>query len=324
MRAARARDDGRAPSNRRVSTRSSHLPIRVSSIGAVVRGADSSTTNTPGPDAGTDRPHGTGPSASSPTARRSPGAVPSIALMVQTTERRYRSGPMTSRLSAVRRSRRLVSALLVALLAFTGTVAVVSWPRSTPAPVSAALPTAGGTPPASAPPAAAASPDGRSPEGERSCQPRRRRTRARLPRSSPAVTPPQEEAALAVPEALDRKLQSRLNKLRSKYAIPGVSVTIILADGSTWTGTSGYANVRKKTRVKDDTAFALASVSKTYTSALIMALANEGKLDLDARRVVDPSEDPDRRKGDRSPAARPHERAARLLPQRQDRPGAVW
>ena len=124
---------------------------------------------------------------------------------------------------------------------------------------------------------------GRSPEGERSCQPRRRRTRARLPRSSPTVTPPQEEAALAVPEALDRKLQSRLNKLRSKYAIPGVSVTIILADGSTWTGTSGYANVRKKTRVKDDTAFALASVSKTYTSALIMALANEGKLDLDAR-----------------------------------------
>ena len=60
-------------------------------------------------------------------------------------------------------------------------------------------------------------------------------------------------------------------------------MTIILADGSTWTGTSGYANVRKKTRVKDDTAFALASVSKTYTSALIMALANEGKLDLDAR-----------------------------------------
>ena len=190
---------------------------------------------------------------------------------------------MTSRLSAVRRSRRLVSALFVALLAFTGTVAVVSWPRSSPAPVSAAVPTARGTPPDSTPPAAAASPGEEIAGGG-----------AELPASAPPnpgpvapvvpeVTPLQEEAALTVPEALDRKLQSRLNKLRSKYAIPGVSVTIILADGSTWTGTSGYANVRKKTRVEDDTAFALASVSKTYTSALIMALANEGKLDLDAR-----------------------------------------
>ena len=40
-------------------------------------------------------------------------------------------------------------------------------------------------------------------------------------------------------------------------------------------------------------------------------------------RVDDPSEGPDRGKGDRPPAARPHERAARLLPQRQDRPGAA-
>ena len=124
---------------------------------------------------------------------------------------------------------------------------------------------------------------GRSPEGERSCRPRRRPNPGPVAPVVPTATPAQEEAARAVPDALGHKLQSRLNKLRSKYAIPGVSVTIILADGSTWTGTSGYANVRKKTRVKDDTAFALASVSKTYTSALIMALANEGKLDLDAR-----------------------------------------
>ena len=190
---------------------------------------------------------------------------------------------MTSRPSAVRRSRRLVTALFVALLAFTGTVAVVSWPRSTPVPVSAALPTAGGTEPAGALPEASPAPSREIAGGG-----------AELPASAPpnpdpvapvvpTATPPQEEAALAVPEALDRKLQTRLNKLRSKYAIPGVSVTIILADGSTWSGTSGYANVRKKTRVKDDTAFALASVSKTYTSALIMALANEGKLDLDTR-----------------------------------------
>ena len=190
---------------------------------------------------------------------------------------------MTSRQSAVRRRRRPVTALLVAFLAFAGTVAVVSWPRPVPAPVSAALPTARDTPPESARPAESTARGGEIAGGG-----------AELPASAPpnpgpvvplvpTATPAQEGAVLAVPDALGHKLQSRLNKLRSKYAIPGVSVTIILADGSTWTGTSGYANVRKKTRVRDDTAFALASVSKTYTSALILALANEGKLDLDAR-----------------------------------------
>ena len=104
-----------------------------------------------------------------------------------------------------------------------------------------------------------------------------------VPDAVPTATAPLPDAAPAVPAALDRQLQARLNKLRSKYAIPGVSATIILADGSTWTGTSGMANVRKGTRVKPDTAFALASVSKTYTAALILALVDEGKVDLDER-----------------------------------------
>jgi len=192
---------------------------------------------------------------------------------------------MTSRLRAVRPRRRSVSALLIATIAFAGTIAVASWPRQLAAgPVAEAFPTGvlatqepgsalptpsheiagGGDVPASAPPNSGPAP-------------------TVVPGTVAEATAPPPEAAPAIPEALDRKLQSRLNKLRSKYAIPGVSVTIILGDGSTWTGTSGMANVRKQTRVKDDTAFALASVSKTYTAALILALADEGKLDLDAR-----------------------------------------
>jgi hypothetical protein len=72
--ATSAFDVGRDPSSRSPSTRSIHLPAFVSSIGAVGRGAGSSTTNTPRPDAGTGRPHTTGPSAMSPTARRREGA----------------------------------------------------------------------------------------------------------------------------------------------------------------------------------------------------------------------------------------------------------
>ena len=67
-----------------------------------------------------------------------------------------------------------------------------------------------------------------------------------------------------------------------RYGIPGISVAIVLPDGSTWVGVSGLADVKEGRRVTPTTSFAIASVSKTFTSALIMALVQEGKLQLDA------------------------------------------
>jgi len=59
-----------------------------------------------------------------------------------------------------------------------------------------------------------------------------------------------------------------------------VSATILLPDGTTWTGVSGFADVASRTAVAPDTAFAFASVSKTFTSALIIELIDEGTLRL--------------------------------------------
>jgi D-alanyl-D-alanine carboxypeptidase len=78
------------------------------------------------------------------------------------------------------------------------------------------------------------------------------------------------------------QLQARLDLDRRRLAIPGVSVTILFRDGSSWTGTSGLADVATRTKVTADTAFALCSVSKTYTAALIVALAGDGRIRLDA------------------------------------------
>jgi D-alanyl-D-alanine carboxypeptidase len=191
---------------------------------------------------------------------------------------------MTSRSSAVRPSRRLVTALMVALVAFLGAAALVVWRQPVADPVAAALPSAAPaaleTSEASPAPTREVAGGGDAPAGA----PANPGPLASIvPDAVPTATAPPADVAPAVPAAIDRKLQARLNKLRSKYALPGVSATIILADGSTWTGTSGFANVRKGTKVKADTAFALASVSKTYTAALILALANDGKLDLDER-----------------------------------------
>jgi D-alanyl-D-alanine carboxypeptidase len=71
--------------------------------------------------------------------------------------------------------------------------------------------------------------------------------------------------------------------LRAKFGIPGMSASIIFADGTVWHGTAGLADVAAARPVTSDTAFPVASVSKTFTSALILGLAEDGRLSLDAR-----------------------------------------
>ena len=76
-------------------------------------------------------------------------------------------------------------------------------------------------------------------------------------------------------------LDRRLERLRAKYGIPGISAAILFADGSIWRGVDGDADVATGVPVTPDTSFSVASVSKTFTSALILALIEDGRLSLD-------------------------------------------
>ncbi len=64
---------------------------------------------------------------------------------------------------------------------------------------------------------------------------------------------------------LARVLDARLGRLQAKYGLPGVSAAILFADGSIWRGTAGDADVATGIPVTPDTAFSVASVSKTFT-----------------------------------------------------------
>lgn len=77
-------------------------------------------------------------------------------------------------------------------------------------------------------------------------------------------------------------LDARLERFREKYGLPGVSAAILFADGSIWRGTAGLADVAAVRKVTPDTAFSVASVSKTFTAALILGLVGERRLLLDA------------------------------------------
>jgi D-alanyl-D-alanine carboxypeptidase len=103
--------------------------------------------------------------------------------------------------------------------------------------------------------------------------------------ASPLPTPPLPTPSPTplTPEQRDALLLAELETFRTAQAIPGISATIEFADGTSWTGVSGLADLARQRRVTPTTAFAVASVSKTFLSALVLALAHEGRLRLDDR-----------------------------------------
>ncbi len=113
------------------------------------------------------------------------------------------------------------------------------------------------------------------------------------PTPSPSPTP------TPLPITIDDRraaLSAALARLRSTYGIPGISAAVTFPDGTSWIGTTGLANVAARRAVTARTAFAAGSISKTFTSALVMALVEDGKVSLDGsvkaylpKLVIDPS-----------------------------------
>jgi D-alanyl-D-alanine carboxypeptidase len=137
------------------------------------------------------------------------------------------------------------------------------------------------SPLASAPPSPASSVQPSHPAGSPSAE--------ASPSLSPTPSPPPLGGAGEPPTRprvttppLGDRLDAQLDAVRERLGIPGVSVAIILRDGTIWTGASGLADVAGGVEATDDTAFAVGSVTKTYTAALILALAREKLIDLDA------------------------------------------
>jgi D-alanyl-D-alanine carboxypeptidase len=80
---------------------------------------------------------------------------------------------------------------------------------------------------------------------------------------------------------LKRKLRSILTNTVSKGPVAGLSVAIMLPDGSIWTGSAGKAEYTPDRPITATTGFVIASVTKTFVAALILQLVDEGKLALD-------------------------------------------
>jgi len=88
------------------------------------------------------------------------------------------------------------------------------------------------------------------------------------------------------PAALDGKTTRRLQRIVDRQVdergVAGVQVAVRLPSGQTWAGAAGMAEFDPDRPLDDDDQLAIASVTKTFVAALILRLAEEGKIDLDA------------------------------------------
>lgn len=77
------------------------------------------------------------------------------------------------------------------------------------------------------------------------------------------------------------ELQVLVRDAARELEIPGAQLAL-LQEGELWSFSTGMANVATRVPVTDDTLFQVGSVTKLYTAALVMQLADRGLVDLDA------------------------------------------
>ena len=92
--------------------------------------------------------------------------------------------------------------------------------------------------------------------------------------SSPPTEPP---AGVALPPA--EELQATLDAGVREHGGKGFAFAVIMADGTRWVGASGVSH--GTTEITPDMPFAAGSITKTWTAATILQLADEGVLDLE-------------------------------------------
>lgn len=84
-----------------------------------------------------------------------------------------------------------------------------------------------------------------------------------------------ERAAL---EAADRMIAQAMGDL----CLPGLALTVVDRGGLLATRNHGWAALAARTPVTDDTLFEFGSIGKSFTAAVLLQLAEEGAVDLDA------------------------------------------
>jgi CubicO group peptidase (beta-lactamase class C family) len=93
--------------------------------------------------------------------------------------------------------------------------------------------------------------------------------------STPSVT------RFETPAASLAEFEGRMDRIRRDLNIPGLGLAIASGERVVWARGLGFADVESAVAPTGDTIFHLASLTKTYTSTVLLQLVEEGRLSLD-------------------------------------------
>lgn len=92
-----------------------------------------------------------------------------------------------------------------------------------------------------------------------------------------------ETASQAAPPKTIEELQKAARAILEKHKVPGAGLTLVARDRVVWAGGVGKADLGANRDVTADTLFRVGSISKTFIGLALVKLAEEGKLDLNAK-----------------------------------------
>ena len=82
---------------------------------------------------------------------------------------------------------------------------------------------------------------------------------------------------------LKKEIQYNLDSLREISGFPGATLALVLKDGSRLNFATGLSDPDKNIKMKPDDIMFTGSTGKTFVSAVLMQLADEGKIDFDKK-----------------------------------------
>jgi D-alanyl-D-alanine carboxypeptidase len=102
------------------------------------------------------------------------------------------------------------------------------------------------------------------------------------PTSDPtSETPPPSLPAGPLADAFADQLDAILAEQQATFRIPGLSAEVVFPDGSRWERALGSADIGREVEATPQTTFVVGSITKTFVTAALMQLRDEGVLSLD-------------------------------------------
>lgn len=83
-------------------------------------------------------------------------------------------------------------------------------------------------------------------------------------------------------DSRSRAIEREARAWMARHRAPSVSIAVVHDGRIVWQGAYGWADVARRVPASPNTAYRLASISKSITATAVMQLAQRGKMDLDA------------------------------------------